>query len=178
MESWSVWVSPTELLPLSSVVPDCSCLFWCYHRIANEQVLITDVMRCGTEQQSLLPKHVFEFHWACEVNSKQVILQMVLSSRHCYLDLFFFCFLFKMLYECHMLFWAGTNIQGFHHHCHCHNLKESLSWITFFHSLLGKWLYEFYSCWFSPCKVPVLERNCGLKKLWQTFRFYTHQIIS
>lgn len=92
-------------------------------------------------------------------NSKQVILQMAMSSQHCCLDLFLFCFLFKMLYECHMLFWAyqyprlspSLSLPPFN--------RQYLSWVVFFHSLLGKWLFEFYSCCYSPCEVSVPERN-------------------
>lgn len=119
-------IFPGLTKPLSLVILNCWRQFWCYHRIASEQILITDVMKCGTQQQSLLSKPICEFHWACEVNSKQVILWMAMSSQHCCLDLFLFCFLFKMPYEYHMLSWAGTNIQGFHHLCHCHHSTDNI----------------------------------------------------
>lgn len=170
-------IFPGLAKPLSLVIPNCSHLFWCYHRIASEQILITDVIKCGTQQQSLLPKPICEFHWAWEVNNKQVILWMAMSSQHCCLDLFLFCLLFKNA------LWVPHDFLGWYQYP---GLSPSLSlppfnlqylsWTVLFHSLLGKWFLKFYSCCYSPCEESVPERNCGLKKLWQIFRFYTHQV--
>lgn len=91
---------------------------------------------------------------------------MVMPSQHCYLDLFIFCFLCKMCCECHTLFWAGTNIQGFHHHCHCHHSTANIfpglcsstpCWENYFLNFIHVVICLVYLF----LQETVVSRNCG-----------------